>query len=284
MKDTNNGRRNQPAGRKEHMQINEIANNPYLMILSYILATIGVILAIVFYLRSKREKRPTYRVYNRTLIEGVHTELSDLKVLYKNEPQKRVTVTKLAFWNAGRETINRVDIVDTDILRIEVPADARVLDTKLLQQNEPSNKFYLGPIEKSANGLDTTKIPLSFEYVDYRNAALIRIVHTGNYETKIRVHGKIKGVEQIIGFETFDPTRTKPDSWFGKFESALSNPSLKVKREIVSLVFLVIGIPGLVLLLTGHTAWYAWALTVFGLSIALWCYFYPITQCPVDFY
>src|SRR3990167_2419551 len=125
MKDTNNGRRNQPAGRKEHMQINEIANNPYLMILSYILATIGVILAIVFYLRSKREKRPTYQVYNRTLIEGVHTELSDLKVLYKNEPQKRVTVTKLAFWNAGRETINRVDIVDTDILRIEVPADAR---------------------------------------------------------------------------------------------------------------------------------------------------------------
>ena len=184
------------------MIIDGIATNPYLMIGSYVLTAISFILAIAFYLKSKREKIPTFQTYSRTLIQGRDSELSDLKILYKNELQERVTVTKLAFWNAGRETINRVDIADSDILRIEVPAGVRVLDVKLLQQSELSNEFNLGSVENAANSENQSKIPLSFEYVDYRNAVVIQLVHTGDCATKMRLLGKIKGAERIARVST----------------------------------------------------------------------------------
>jgi hypothetical protein len=49
-------------------EIESIAANPYLVIGSFILAIIGVVIAIIFFVKSKREKRPCYQVYHQKLV------------------------------------------------------------------------------------------------------------------------------------------------------------------------------------------------------------------------
>jgi hypothetical protein len=48
-------------------EIESIAANPYLVIGSFILAIIGVVIAIIFFVKSKREKRPCYQVYHQSV-------------------------------------------------------------------------------------------------------------------------------------------------------------------------------------------------------------------------
>ncbi len=265
-----------------NIDLNTIATNPYLTITSFLLAILSIFFAVVFYLKSKREKRPRYEIYTQTLIEGPDTEFSDLKILYKNEPQERITISKLAFWNAGRETINKTDMTETDALRIEVAPDARVLDVKLLSQSEPSNQFDLGSVTNSDKPKEKTIIPLLFDYIDHRNAAVIQLIHTGDHSTKIRVYGKIKGAERIEKVRNLSSMYTKEDPFFRGLANLLSNPIAIGK--IASFSYLMIGIVGVILLLAGFVTWYSWVLTGVGFLFAIIVYIYIKPTSPIDLF
>lgn len=257
------------------IDVNEIASNPYLMVGSYILAFLSVVLAFVFYIKSKREKLPMYQTYSYTLIDGMDSELGELQVSYKNQPQQRVTVTKLGFWNGGRETISREDIVHSDVLRIEMPAGASLLDAKVLKSNEPSNGFKLGEANNS-DPLKASHIPLSFEYVDIRNAVLIQLIHTGSAEAKIRVIGKMKGVNKIERIPTM--RGIGKDHPLVKY---FANPKSILIIGISS--YVLIGTAGLIFLLSGNYSWYAWLLTAVGSGVATGSYVIVVhSRSPID--
>lgn len=88
-----------------------LVTNPLLGLASFILAIIGLVLAVIFYLKSKKIKSPYYAIRSINLIEDLISKIESLEMLFRGKPIKNLTVTKLAFWNAGNDTINYQDSI-----------------------------------------------------------------------------------------------------------------------------------------------------------------------------
>jgi hypothetical protein len=78
--------------------INALASNPWITLGGFLIGVLGVVLAIVFYVKSKKDRLPCYEVSSSTLIEGVEKTLDGLQLQYKGQLQSRITVTKIVFF------------------------------------------------------------------------------------------------------------------------------------------------------------------------------------------
>ncbi|WP_139195558.1 hypothetical protein [Halomonas daqiaonensis] len=95
------------------------------------LAIAGISLSIYFYLQSKREKRPVFNVRTFPLIQNSLGTVPELSIAFKNKPVKTLSLTRLAFWNSGSETITKDDIVGADPLRIHGDGGGEILTVKV---------------------------------------------------------------------------------------------------------------------------------------------------------
>ena len=85
-----------------------------LSVVSIIVGLVGLVMAYVFYRRSRRAKEPCWAIRTRNLIAGSDSRLNDLEVLFKGHGVQDLWVSRVAFWNEGAETINRADLVATN--------------------------------------------------------------------------------------------------------------------------------------------------------------------------
>lgn len=242
------------------IDLQSLANNPIISIGGFALGIIGIVLAVIFYARSKKDRLPCFEVNSNTLIEGLHKALDGLQLHYKGTPQARITVTKLAFWNAGRETIDKRDLVEKDPIGIACPNTLAILDIQVTQVSAKSNSVRLGSAVEQG---DVHFYPINFEYLDNNDYFVIQIVHTGQESEDIEVIGKIKGVKEIE--KTID---AKIDKRFFKlipfafgFEKILS--SRVFWKYGGSFWYIGFGVFGIWRLLQGYTSWYVWLLTFF---------------------
>lgn len=174
--------------------IESLTTNPYFNIAGFIIGFLGVLLTIVFYLRAKKEKIPCFEISSNTILEKLHKSLDGLEVHYKGEAQERITITKVAFWNDGKETIDRNHLVEKDSLRLICPLSAKILDIRIVKSSAESNFVQ---IDNPVSDKDVTYYPLNFEYLDNKDSFIIQIVHTGNSHECFDIKGKIKGVNEI---------------------------------------------------------------------------------------
>jgi hypothetical protein len=169
-----------------------LGTNPLLGVASFIIAIIGIVLAVIFYLKSKKIKSPYYAIRSINLIKDLISKIESLEMLFRGKPIKNLTVTKIAFWNAGNDTINYQDIPHTEPLTINVKEGIEILDAKVLYAKNPANQFSISTSD------DNSLIKLQFEYIDNDEGAVIQIIHTGVSEEDIDIHGTIKGVGKPI--------------------------------------------------------------------------------------
>ncbi len=146
---------------------------------------LGTILAVGLYLKGQRRRSPRYSVLSTNLITDFARRFSSLDVLYDGRIIPTVTVTKLALWNAGRETIRHEDIASSNQFTIRIRPDCEILDAKVIEKTSPSNLFQIEATEQS--------IHLDFEYLDQNDGAVIQILHTGTSSEDISLEGTVKG-------------------------------------------------------------------------------------------
>jgi hypothetical protein len=97
------------------------------------------------------------------------------------------TITKILFWNDGKETIRLDDIAQEDPLEINVAEDARILDIRAIQRKPPTNGF---EVNLSDDQLSAT---LGFDYIDKDEGAVIQVIHTGRSGKEISLRGRVAG-------------------------------------------------------------------------------------------
>lgn len=161
-------------------QIQELFQEKIATILSITLGLIGI---LVTYKYSYKEKVPKYAIRNITLVSG---SFPDLEVHYKGHGPDipNFSVAYIAFWNAGKETIDKKDIVE---LGIKIKEGSVFLDTTVIQMNKPETKF------RCSMSKDKNYISLTFDYLDYNQGAVIEILHTSTSIRDIQLTGTIKG-------------------------------------------------------------------------------------------
>jgi len=216
-----------------------LETNPRLGIASFILTIFALALSIYFYYKSKKAKLPCYAIKSFNIVEDLVSKFESLEMLYAGQPIKNLTVSKIAFWNAGKDTINNQDIPIAEPLTIHVKKEYQILDAKVLYTKNPANQFII-----SSSPLFTVAY-LSFDYIDKEEGGVIQIIHTGKSDEDIEVHGLIKGAGKIkkknANTNIFAPT---------------SKPSTKIKKVMrYSMALLLFGLPVFIIyqILNGKT-------------------------------
>lgn len=234
-----------------------LANNPLVTLGSFALAIIGIILAIIFYFRSQKNKIPCFAESSNTIIEGLNKALDGLEVHYKGKLQERVTVTKVVFWNDEKETIDKSDMVQKDPLRIEIPSSVMLLDVQIIDAKSDSNSVILGEPTLTENAVIYT---LGFEYLDQNDYLVIQIVHSGSSLEKFEIKGKIKGAKSVrtsIGRAVINLMKTFP--FIAPIAPFMFN-QLRMKY-FGSITYVSMGLFLVWNLLNGNTDWYVWLAT-----------------------
>jgi hypothetical protein len=158
-------------------------------------AIVGALISLYFYRKTRRFKRPAFAVGTQNLIRDYSTKLSGLKIEYKGKNPSTISVSKLAIWNEGTETIDRADIAPGDPLRIYC-LEGEILESSVVDVTSPANQFGVQPAGPAA-------LYVAFEYLDKNQGAIVQIVHTSTSPTPVFVVGSVKGSEPIVsrGFE-----------------------------------------------------------------------------------
>ena len=148
-----------------------------------ILGTVSILLVIWF----RKVKRPRYMIRNQQLIEDFSSRYPDLEVTHKGRPVANVTVSRIAFWNAGNETIQADDIAAKDPPRIAVPEGFEILNHSLAGVSKPANG-----IKVRANAARQC-VDICFDYLDKNDGAVVEIIHTCVFTDEFKLLGSIKG-------------------------------------------------------------------------------------------
>lgn len=237
------------------MNIESFANNPYLSIGSLALAVIGIILAIVFFFRAQKNKIPCFDTSSNTIIEGLNKALEGLEIQYKGVSQERITITKVAFWNDGRETIDNKDLVQKDPLRLNCPKNIEILDIQVISDNSELNSIVVGSVVTKN---DMVFYPLTFDYLDNDEYFIIQIIHNGSASEIFSIEGKIKGVRNITkGLDTKAAVRLFEFIPFMKpFGKVMFTPQFF--KYFGSLIYFSGAMFAVWNLFIGNTQWYVW--------------------------
>jgi len=162
-----------------------VTNESELTILSLLVGIVGIVLAIVFYIRSRRVKQPLYTIRSVNLLRAPKLEVLDIR--YANEPIVSLTATKIAFWNGGRETITRDDIAAADPLEVTMQRGVKALDAQILHCINPANRFETSVRPDASGAL------MAFDFLDRGEGAVVQLLHTGSSSDDIKIRGTIKG-------------------------------------------------------------------------------------------
>ncbi|MFB2937719.1 hypothetical protein ACE1B6_20925 [Aerosakkonemataceae cyanobacterium BLCC-F154] len=167
--------------------LNSLVTNPWFVLAISIISVLGVIITVV----NIKVKRPCYAIRSVGIIEDIASKSKLLEMYYAGHKIERLTVTRIAFWNAGNETIDRKDIAAADPIKIVLSSGYNILDVKLIYEKDKVNQFNFN--FQSGN----PDVILNFDYLDKHDGAIIQIVHTGEDSKNFEIYGRVKGVGKL---------------------------------------------------------------------------------------
>lgn len=130
-------------------------------------------LAIVFYLKSRKDKILRYDIRTFNIIKNSINKYDLLSVEYDGHKIDNLTISKVAIWNAGKESIRSTDIPKSSPFLINA-TDGIILSSNVITQNNEANMFGCTISD------DRSSVLIDFDFIDYDNTAIIEILHTSN--------------------------------------------------------------------------------------------------------
>lgn len=167
-----------------------VNKNPWLNIVFIILTLASMILTAWFYFKSKKNKKPTFCTRTVNLVKEKINKIDSVDILYHGQKIDNLSISKMAIWNAGKETISSSDIAKNDRFRVEIDENDKILDFELIFERKKANGF------KLTKHNDNTLF-IEFDYFDYNEGIIIQIYHTATDGSSLNLKGSFKGTEQI---------------------------------------------------------------------------------------
>jgi len=210
---------------------------------------ISVVLSVVFYLKSKKEKRPVFGISTTLLIKNLKSRYAKLRIEMDAVEISSLSVTKIYFWNEGKETIDKTDISTIAPLKIIADPDTKILSCDLLKFSSNSNNVSITPAQEGK------EYKISFNYLDPSQGFAMQILHDGESKKPILIIGDIKGHGrpkqiQLNARDDIVPVIVGGffSTWFGyALISSLArakseNPSTIIIVSIIAIVFIIVSI------------------------------------------
>jgi len=150
---------------------------------------VGIVLAILFYLRSRRISQLAYQYDEISLVGGMASAFpEEVEVRFIGTPVPRITVTLVLLWNSGNSTVNGSDVVGSDPVRIVTSNDSRILKHSILKSTRPANGLRLAARVGYPN-----EVAIAFDFFEPQDGAVIEILHSGPSGSS-EVRGSVRGM------------------------------------------------------------------------------------------
>lgn len=161
--------------------------NEYFNLISLILGLTGILLAITFYLKSRRKLRVSYETKSFDLIKDNISKLSGFKATFNGEELENLTAVKVIIWNSGNSLLEKNNISTNNPLYLTLN-NIEILAAECTTSSDKSNLVIAKLNENHKNRID-----LDFEYLDKRQGFVLSILHKGNADNNAKLKGIIKG-------------------------------------------------------------------------------------------
>ena len=168
-----------------------LKGNIWFNITTLFIAILGVICAIVFFIKGKKSKKPTYMVATNNLVRDSFKDIDSVQITYKRENITNLSVSKVTFWNAGKDTIQKFDVPKRFPIKITIKEGYRILDAKIIYQKNIANSI------KAHLNSENNEVIISFDYLDFEDGFVLQIFHTADSSDEISVNGTIKTVRKL---------------------------------------------------------------------------------------
>ena len=169
--------------------LNWFNNNQWLNLIFLSLAMLSIVVSIYLYRKSRKRKKPVFDKRSINVISDTIQQIGEIDVTFKGSKIENLTVTKVAFWNDGNDTINDTDQAPTDTLKIAISEDYNILESEVIFQSNYTNNI-------KAN-ISNNQIDISFDYLDPNQGGIIKFVHTGKKSSDIDLTGTFKGANKL---------------------------------------------------------------------------------------
>ena len=108
---------------------------PIFNLLGFLFGIIGIVLSIYYYIKSKREKKPLYD-FETTYVLYSNPFLTDIEIKYKGQVVEKLQLTKLSFWNGGKEAIRKSDLTNKNPIVVNFDEKIAIYKVRLLDQRK----------------------------------------------------------------------------------------------------------------------------------------------------
>ncbi|MDR2207263.1 MAG: hypothetical protein LBE36_14025 [Flavobacteriaceae bacterium] len=159
--------------------------------LTILIGLLGFLMSIYLYFKGKRSRIPTYNIRTINLVQENINKIETVEILYSKKKIKNLSVSKIAFWNNGRETITSDDVASKNTVRLVIEENYIFLDANIIYRKNQANDFDIKISD------DNKSIDISFEYFDFGEGIVIQVFHTGNHSANIYMKGSIRTVNKI---------------------------------------------------------------------------------------
>lgn len=211
-------------------------NNPILNLVMIVIALASIGLAVFFYIKSKKVKTPTYIVRTISLVKESIKKIETVQINYGGEKVSNLSITKLAFWNDGKSTINSQDIARIEPIKICIEPEYDILECEILFSKNPSNDFNLTLSE------DKKTITVNFDYIDFEEGIVVQICHTGSSNKDICVTGQVKSVKKIVRKENVPFLFVKLNKKPSLNAKTKARKTVSVSKHIFGWMYLLMGL------------------------------------------
>jgi hypothetical protein len=170
------------------------------------IGVIGIILACVFYARSKERMRPCILVERTELIgTSGHLLPESVEIRYDDKVIPALSKARITFWNAGRKTLDHSAIAANDPIAVKFPeSEARILDVRSVITTR--DVINARPV------LRHNTIFVSFDFLEQNDGLAFEVFYDSESETAVSLHGTIKGVPGGIAVRESEDFVTRTES------------------------------------------------------------------------
>jgi hypothetical protein len=191
-------------------------------VVSLVIAAILACVGLYFGWHGWKRKWLVYHLRGNNIFRGLQHTVPDVEVKFAGYGPTiaALTVSKITFWNAGNETINKSDIVKDDQLRVQVFGDALIMSVRVVGCTSTLNE-----IECTVTR-ERTSATITFNYLDHNQGAVIQVFHTGPVTHSVQLRGTIKGVGSISAPRSHNRSPsdyTPTPKWFSRTTGILNN-------------------------------------------------------------
>lgn len=164
-------------------------------LLGYIIGIVGIILAVVFYFKSKENRELISYIDYRpiAIINSEDIKNSPIRVFRDDstEIKSDLYIQNIHIWSGGKLSIKKEHILEPITLN-NYDNSVRILDVKIVQESREICDISLNPFNKLKNTIE-----INFDILEQNDGCTIQVLYEGNKTKEFEITGIVEGYGDV---------------------------------------------------------------------------------------